>query len=85
MTTAAVPAQPFRLERSIPLALVVALAIQTAGALIWTGRAGARIEALEQRIESQASVAERLARLEEQSLANRAALERIEQKLEDRR
>lgn len=73
------------LKARIPVAVLVAVAIQTAGALLWAGGAAARISALEARVEGQGSVAERLARLEEQSLANRATLDRIEWQLEDRR
>ncbi|MBX9616490.1 MAG: hypothetical protein K2X25_12910 [Caulobacteraceae bacterium] len=63
-------------------ALGVALAVQTVGGLIWAGGAAARIATLEARVGEQALVAERLARLEEQGVATRAAVERIERKLE---
>jgi len=71
--------------RKIPVALITALLVQTIGALLWAGGAAARIETLEERVGEQRQVAERLARLEEQSLANRATLDRIEWQLEDRR
>ena len=58
--------------------MIVAVAVQTAAALIWAGGAAARIEALESRVAEQRLVAERLARLEEQADATRASLERIE-------
>lgn len=70
------------MKARIPLALLVAVAIQAAGALLWAGGAAARISALESRVEGQGSVAERLARLEEQAAATRAAVERIEQRME---
>ncbi len=66
------------LERRLPAAVIVALIVQTAGALVWGGGAAARIAALEARVEQQSSVIERLARLEEQATATRAAIERIE-------
>ena len=69
-------------DRRLPAAVIVALIVQTAGALVWAGGAAARIEALETRVEQQGSVAERLARLEEQAAATRAAIERIEARLE---
>lgn len=75
-------AESWRLERKIPLALVVALIVQTGAVLLWSGRAAARIDALEVRVEAQAPVAERLARLEAQGEAARAALERIERRLD---
>lgn len=70
------------MERRLPAAVIVALIVQTAGALVWAGGAAARIEALEGRVEQQGAVTERLARLEEQAAATRAAIERIEAKLE---
>ncbi len=63
-------------------ALGVALAVQTIGGLVWAGGAAARIATLEVRVGEQRLVAERLARLEEQGVATRAAVERIERKLE---
>ncbi|MES2860860.1 MAG: hypothetical protein V4701_05275 [Pseudomonadota bacterium] len=63
-------------------ALGVALAVQTIGGLVWAGGAAARIATLEDRVGEQRLVAERLARLEEQGVATRAAVERIERKLE---
>lgn len=69
--------------RKIPVALIAALAVQTIGGLVWAGGAAARIATLEERVGEQRLVAERLARLEEQSRATRAAVERIEERLED--
>ena len=68
--------------RRIPIALAVALVVQTIGGLIWAGGAAARIATLETRVSEQQRVAERLARLEEQGIATRAAVERIERRLE---
>lgn len=63
------------------LALGGMLILQTVGGLIWAGGAAARIETLEMQVGEQRLVAERLARLEEQSLATRRAVERIERVL----
>ena len=71
--------------RKIPVALVVALVVQTIGGLVWAGGAAARIGALEEKVAEQALVAERLARLEAQGEAMRASLERIERQLEGRK
>jgi len=71
--------------KRMAVALAVALAVQTVGGLVWAGGAAARISALEGRVGEQRLVAERLARLEEQSLATRAAVERIERSMETRR
>jgi len=68
--------------RKIPIAVIAALAVQTIGGLVWAGGAAARIATLEERVGEQRLVAERLARLEEQSLATRAAVGRIERRLE---
>ena len=72
------------MKARIPVAVLVAVAIQTAGALLWAGGAAARISALEARVEGQGSVAERLARLEEQTVAVRQAVERLERRMEVR-
>lgn len=70
--------------RRIPVALIGALIVQTIGGLVWAGGAAARIATLEQRVGEQRLVAERLARLEEQGVATRQAVERIERRLEGR-
>ncbi|WP_426014910.1 hypothetical protein [Caulobacter sp. DWR2-3-1b2] len=72
----------WRLDRQVSVALLVAIALQAAGALLWTGRASARIDNLSQRLDAQTPVAERLARLETQAEATRASLARIETKLD---
>lgn len=68
--------------KRIPAALMAALVVQLIGGLVWAGGAAARIGTLEQRVEEQRLVAERLARLEAQGEATRAALDRIETRLE---
>ncbi|CAL1691095.1 hypothetical protein MMB232_01230 [Brevundimonas subvibrioides] len=69
--------------RKLATGLAVALVVQTIGGLVWAGGAAARIATLEDRVGEQRLVAERLARLEEQGIATRAAVERIEKRLED--
>jgi len=71
--------------RKIPVALIAALMVQTIGGLVWAGGAAARIATLEDRVAEQRLVAERLARLEAQGEATRAAVDRIERRLEARR
>ena len=68
--------------KKVPVALIVALVVQTIGGLVWAGGAAARISTLEDRVGEQRLVSERLARLEEQGVATRAAVERIERRLE---
>ena len=72
-------------DRKIPLVLIVALAVQTGGALMWAGGEARRISELELRLDRQSGVAERLARLEAGADATRAALARIEAKLDGER
>jgi hypothetical protein len=72
----------FRFDRQVTLAVVVTVAIQAGGGLIWAGRASARIDDLQRRVDSQGETAERLARLEEQVSAMRVTLERLERRLE---
>ena len=71
--------------KKLAVGLIVALAVQTVGGLVWAGGAAARISTLEAQVGEQRLVAERLARLEEQSIATRAAVGRIEQRLENGR
>lgn len=70
--------------RKMPVALIAALLVQTVSGLVWAGGAAARIATLEQRVDEQRLVAERLARLEAQGEATRAAVERIERRLEEK-
>lgn len=73
----------WRLDRKITLGVVVALALQTSGALIWAGAASERLDQLEARAEAGAAANERLARLEEHAVHTRAALDRIERRMNE--
>jgi len=72
----------WRLDRHVPVALVITILLQTGAALIWSGAAAERLSALELRSGRTDEVVERTARLEEQSNAMRASLARIEEKLD---
>ena len=72
----------WKLDRHIPVALVATIAFQTCAALLWSGAAAERLTALERRAAHTEEMAERTARLEEQSLATRASLVRIEEKID---
>ena len=72
----------WRLDRQVSAAVLVAVALQAAAVLLWAGKASARIDDMQRRLEAQAPVAERLARLEEQATASRQSLARIEARLE---
>ena len=72
----------WRIDRQITAGVLLAVVLQTGGVLIWAGREAMRIEVIEQRLDRQSNVAERLTRLEEQVFAARATLERMEHKLD---
>ena len=74
--------QNLRMDRTITLSLVVAVLVQTAGALLWAGAAEARLSQLETQAAADLPVAERLARLEEQMVGARQSLTRIERRLD---
>lgn len=71
-----------KFDPRITFALILALFVETAGGLIWTGRAAARLDAVEHSVATQPEVAERLARLEAQLADARASLTRIEHRLD---
>ncbi|MGZ3297495.1 MAG: hypothetical protein ACXU8O_00655 [Asticcacaulis sp.] len=64
------------------LPLIFTAVVQTAFVLLWVGRAAARLDMMELRLDQQQGVMERLARLEEQAIMQRATLDRIETKLD---
>lgn len=72
-----------KIDARVTLALILALFLETAGGLIWAGRAAARLDEVERAVATQPEVAERLARLEEQISDARRSLARIEGKLDE--
>jgi hypothetical protein len=72
-----------KIDSRITLALIFALFLETAGGLIWAGRAAARLDEVERAVATQPEVAERLARLEVQVADARQSLARIEGKLDE--
>lgn len=54
----------WHLDRKVPIAIIVTLAVQTAGFAFWTGALSQRVEHLERREVATAPHAERLIRLE---------------------
>jgi len=72
----------WHLDKRVPIALILAILIQTAGALTWAGAAAERINQLERQVIDGSDLGERTARLEEQVAFSRASLERIEGKLD---
>lgn len=72
-------------DKRIGFALIFTIIVETIGALLWAGAAAARLSEVERRVEDQRYVGERLARLEVRAEDTRAALDRIERRLERRR
>lgn len=70
------------IDPRVTFALILALFLETAGGLIWAGRAAARLDEVERAAATQPEVAERLARLEEQVADARRTLARIERRLD---
>lgn len=73
-----------KIDPRVTMALLLALFLETAGGLLWAGRAAARLDEVERAVATQPEVAERLARLEEQLTETRRALTRIEDRLEQK-
>jgi hypothetical protein len=69
-------------ERRLPVALVAAFLLQTAGALFWAGSAAERIATLERTLSSDQAAIGRVAVLEEQIGTMKQTLDRIETKLD---
>lgn len=76
--------KPLTFERTISFGVLLALCVQTAGALLWAGGAAARLSALEAKHNLNPPVSERLARIEEQMGMTRRSLTRIEARLDAR-
>lgn len=71
-------------DRRLTIGVILAVAVQSAGVLLWAGAAAERVATLEERKAAAAPVAERLARVEAELGAVRLQLDRIERKLEAR-
>ncbi len=79
MSEAALKVSDVRLS----VAALAAVVIQTALALLWSGAAAQRLSEVEAKTATSAELIVRVARLEEQIIAMRAQLVRIETKLEE--
>ncbi|MFN7164208.1 MAG: hypothetical protein ACK4P2_05255 [Hyphomonas sp.] len=71
-------------DRRLTIGVILAVALQSAGVLLWAGAAAERVSTLEERVRAAQPVAERLARVEAELGAVRLQLDRIERKLEAR-
>ena len=77
MSGAALPTAHF--DRTVGMALLVTVALETAAAIFWVGSAEARLAELERAHTSSTEVAQRLARLEGETAIMRHSLRRIEE------
>ena len=72
----------WHLDKRVPIALIAAMSLQTAGALLWAGAAMQRIDYLEREVSAGSMIGERTARVEEQMRYLRQSMDRIETKLD---
>jgi len=72
----------WHLDKRIPVALIVTLALQTAGVFFWMGQLSVRIDQLESQVLRSATNSDRLTRLEVQLEQVTQSLDRIESRLE---
>jgi len=56
--------RPFQIDRTVSVGLLITMVVQMAGGLVWAGSAAARLSSLESKMENNAAISERLARLE---------------------
>jgi hypothetical protein len=68
------------IDRKITFALILAIAVESAGVFAWAGGAAERLKEVERRVAAQAEMAERLARVEAQLELAATQLDRIESK-----
>jgi type VI protein secretion system component VasK len=71
-----------KMDRRITIGLILAIAVQTGGVLLWAGAAAERLSSVEQRVDAREGVTERLARVETEIAAMRVQLDRIERQME---
>jgi len=70
------------IDRKVTIGVIMALFVQTAGALMWMGAAAQRLDMVESDVADQKGVSERLARVETEIIAVRQQLDRIERKID---
>tara|TARA_R110000868_G_scaffold322583_1_gene583521 strand:+ start:4353 stop:4592 length:240 start_codon:yes stop_codon:yes gene_type:complete len=73
----------WHLQRQVTLGVLLALVLQTSGALVWFGRVGERLDQLETDNARQLDLGERLASLEAEMRLARESLVRIERRMEE--
>jgi hypothetical protein len=73
-----------KFEQKVTLGFILAILVQTGGALVWAGSAAERIRAVEAELNDRKTVSERLVRVEAQLEAVSGQLNRIERRMEAR-
>lgn len=73
-----------KFDPRVTYALILALLLETAGGLLWAGRAAARLDEVERAVAVEREIVVRLTRVEEQLAEARHALVRIERRLDAR-
>lgn len=68
-------------DKTITMAVILTIILQTASALLWVGAAETRLAVLEAHEKDTPMISERLTRLEEQMIMARQSLTRIETRL----
>ena len=58
------PEAKWHLDKRIPIALIVAIVVQTMAAVWWAGTSSARLDSIERRVEQMTPQAERIVRME---------------------
>ena len=74
----------WQVDRHIPVAVLLAIVVQTGGIAFFFGHQSARLAELEAKISAQASGSERLARVETKIEAIGATLQRLEGSIAER-
>jgi sensor domain CHASE-containing protein len=72
------------IEKKVTAGLILAILVQTGGALVWAGAAAERISTVETELADRRTVSERLARVEAVLDGARGQLDRIERRMEAR-
>lgn len=70
-------------EKKVTLAVILAVVLESAGVLMWVGSTSEKLRKVEDRVASQADLAERLARVEVRLELAAQQLGRIEKKLDE--
>ena len=74
----------WHLDRRVPLALIIAIAVQTFGFRMWMGKLGTRVDTLEVAQSRNHGDADRLTRLEVRIEHVQRAVERIDRRIASR-